>query len=58
MVKATCPVRGGLGGTPLLKSSKDAVLHSIITGALWTQRRWNHKDFHGGAERNTRMNTG
>ena len=26
VVKATCPVRGGLGGTPLLKSSKDAVL--------------------------------
>ena len=34
VVKATCPVRGALGGNPLLRGNRAPSSDSIITGAL------------------------
>jgi hypothetical protein len=40
VVKATCPVRGALGGIPLLRGSMDAVLrlHCVSHNCGWMSR--------------------
>jgi len=47
-VKATCPVRGALGGNPLLRGNRAPSSDSIITGTLRTPKLLNSKHFHRG----------
>jgi hypothetical protein len=41
VVKATCPVRGALGGNPLSRGSTDAVLRLHLTEKLLGEQRRN-----------------